>query len=205
MENWRNGHENRTQTGTRQLGMAVRLTNGRARWGKTYKGFSVALAEAGKKLTPQGATILTRACEDWLKEQDDAWPHSSVGTSYRSGYKGGSEYYPWYTGNLHDSMATRVGIGSRTISIRQMEPKAAILQYDQRYGSIDGTEWGLLAANRGSHVLLPGLQAQLYIGVPYAETVNRTTDHAGYVEEFERDFASTIESRLSEIKNLVIR
>ena len=185
--------------------MAVRQIGGRARWGKAYKGFSLALAEAGKTMTKQGATIMTRTCEEWLREQDDAWPHSRSGTSYKSGYHGGDRYYPWYTGNLHDSFATRVSIGHRTVSVRQMTPRAAVLQYDKSYGEISGEDWGALVARRGGHVFLGGVQAQLYIGVPYAEKVNRMPEHEGYVEEFQRDFASTIESRFQEIRNIVVR
>lgn len=186
--------------------MAVRANSrGRANWGKAYKGFSQALVEASKTMTKQGATIMTRACEDWLDEQDAQWPHSRVGTSYRSGYKGGDQFYPWYTGNLHDSLATRIAAGNRTLSIRQIQPRASILQYDDHHGSIDGSAWGLLAATRGQYVFLPGLQAQLYIGVPYAEKVNEMPEHEGYVREFERDFATTIEDRFRQIKNLVVR
>lgn len=187
--------------------MAIRAINGRADWGKTYKGFSTALAEAGKILTKQGETVLTRACEDWLREVDSQWPRgqradqmnlntgqvSRSYKAYRTGYRGGNHFYPWYTGNLHDSFSTRVAVGNRTVSIRQIQPGASVGQYDKRFGYIDGYEWGLTAANRGQYVFLPGLQAQLYIGVPYAEKVDEMPAHAGYVKEFERDFASTLE------------
>lgn len=187
--------------------MAVRAVNGKARWGKTYKGFSVMLEKAGRTLTTAGGTVLTRACETWLQEVDSQWPRGEKRVqmnrntgqtartygAYKSGYRGGDHYYPWYTGNLHDSMATRVAIGNRTVSIRQMAEGASVNQYAEGYGPINGHEWGITATSRGRYVFLPGLQAQLYIGVPYAAAVDEMPEHRGYVREFEKDFASTIE------------
>ncbi len=204
--------------------MAVKQVNGKASWGKTYKGFSQALAEAGAILTQQGATMLTQTCEEWLDEVDSQWPRGAraqdqmnlntgrtqraYGT-YKSGYRGGDHYFPWYTGNLHDSFVTRIAIGNRTVSIRQMKQGATVAQFDKKYGAIDGSEWGLIAASRGSHVFLPGLQAQLYIGGPYAEQVNEMREHEGYLRQMERDFASTIRNRMEyefgHTRNLIIR
>lgn len=199
--------------------MAIRQVNGKASWGKTYKGFAQALADAGKTLTKQGATIMVSTCEKWLQEVDSQWPRGSrseiynpktgkmqrsYGT-YASGYRGGDEYFPWYTGNLHDSLATVITDGHKTVGIRQMNPGATVGQTYGKGQYIDGTEWGLRVANRASHVLLPGVQARLVIGVPYAEKVNQSDAHAGYVEEFEKDFASAINSRFQTIKNLVVR
>ena len=203
--------------------MAVRSVNGKAEWGKTYKGFAQALAEAGKHLTKQGATIMTAACEEWLQDVDSQWPRGArrdimnlnTGKSqrsygaYASGYRGGDHYYPWYTGNLHDSMATVVTDGNRIVSIRQMQPGATVGQNDETHGYIDGSEWGLLVANRASRVLLGGVQARLVIGVPYAQKVDEMPEHEGYVREFEVDFASTMENALTyefgRTKNLIIK
>ena len=186
-----------------------------AEWGNTYKGFSKALTEAGKILTKQGGTILTRACEDWLKEQDEQWPHSSVGTSYKSGYHGGDHYHPWYTGNLHDSIATRVADNNRTISIRLMEPRAVVRQgaiaadVGRDYDNIVGAAFGRMAAVRSGRLNFPGVQAILVVGVPYAEKVDEMDTHQGYIKEFERDFASTMEGALQyefgRTYNLIIR
>ncbi len=203
--------------------MGVRSINGKASWGKTYRGFAQALAEAGKHLTKQGATILSDACESWLQDVDSQWPRGSRNDivnlntgkvqrtygAYASGYRGGDKYFPWYTGNLHDSLATVVTDGNRVVGIRQMQPGATVAQYDETNGIIDGTEWGLLVANRAAHVLLGGVQAKLVIGVPYAQKVDEMPEHAGYVHELEVDFASTMENALNyefgRTKNLIIR
>ena len=172
-------------------------------WGNTYKAFSKELLKAGEKITKQGETILTKACEDWLAEQNSNWPRHY--TMQSGAQFGGDEYYPWYTGNLHDSVATRVSNNGRTISIRQMDPAAIIAQHDETHDRIDGQVFGQMAAVRSARMGLPGLLAQLFIGVPYAEKVNEMDSHAGYVEVMQEDFVKYITGRLEFMRNLVIR
>lgn len=188
--------------------MAVRPVNGRASWGKTYAGFSVALAEAGKTMTKQGATMMLRACERWLIEENSQWPRGEGGKSYKSGYHGGDHYYPWYTGNLHDSVATVISDRNKTLGVRYMPDcsasNASVLQ-NYKGQVVDGEAWGKIAAQRSSHVLLPGLQARLVIGVPYAKDVDEMPTHAGYIAEFEKSFSSEIRGEMEKMRNLVIR
>ena len=62
-----------------------------------------------------------------------------------------------------------------------------------------------MAAVRSARMGLPGLLAQLFIGVPYAEKVNEMDSHAGYVEVMQEDFVRYITGRLEFMRNLVIR
>lgn len=188
--------------------MAVKAVNGRANWGKTYSGFSQALSEAGKELTKQGITILSRACKEWLTEQNADWPRGEGGGAFKSGYRGGDEFHPWYTGSLHDSMATAVTDGNRIVNVCYMpDMSKSGAQSDQTYKGrkINGAAEGQAALARASHVWLPGIQARLVIGVPYARDVNDSPAHAGFIDEFEKDFGSTMTSRISELRNFVIR
>ena len=190
--------------------MAIKATNNKAAWGKFAKGFATLLVESGKHLDPQGASMMNAACENWLQEQDSQWPRGagriemnlntgktqrSYG-AYRSGYRGGNEDYPWYTGNLHDSVATVVTDGGRIVGIRQMAPGATVGQYDKRFGYIDGVEEGARMAARASHVLFPGIVARLVIGVPYTDDVNKSPAHAGFADELQRDFARVMSNAI---------
>lgn len=189
--------------------MAVRPVNGRASWGKTYKGFSQALSEAGRVFTEQGVRIFTKACEQWLIDNNAQWPRGEGGGTFKSGYHGGNYYYPWYTGTLHDSIATVVSDRNRTLAIRYMQDMSrSHAQRNQTYKGqeINGRLWAEEVARRSQYVFLPGIQMRLVIGVPYAEDVDRSPAHAGFINEFQRDFGSTMTSIAeSRIKNIAFK
>ena len=189
--------------------MAVRQVNGKASWGKTYAGFSQALVRAGKVFTEKGVVIFSKACERWLTEQNSQWPRGEGGGAYKSGYRGGSYYYPWYTGTLHDSMATVITDRNRVVAIRYMQDlSASHAQSNQTYKGqvINGREWAEEIARRAQYVFLPGIQMRLIIGVPYARDVNESPNHAGFIDEFEVDFGSTMTSIAeSRIKNIAFK
>lgn len=189
--------------------MAVRQVKGRASWGKTYRGFSQALSEAGKVFTEQGIRIFTKACENWLADQNGQWPRGEGGGAYRSGYRGGNYYYPWYTGTLHDSMATVISDRNRVVGIRYMQDISRSHAWkNQEYKGevVNGREWAEEVARRSQYVFLPGIQMRLVVGVPYAEKVNESPLHRGFIKEFERDFGSTMTSIAeSRIKNIAFK
>lgn len=189
--------------------MPVRPINGKSSWGKTYAGFSQALSEAGKVFTEQGIKIFTKACENWLSENNAQWPRGEGGGAYKSGYRGGNYYYPWYTGNLHDSVVTVVSDRNRICSIRYMQDfSASHAQGPQTYKNqvVIGREWAEEVARRSQYVFLPGIQIRFLIGVPYARDVDKKPNHAGYISEFEKDFSSTMTSIAeSRIKNIAFK
>lgn len=189
--------------------MAVRPVNGRESWGKTYKGFSQALSRAGKVFTEQGVRIFTKACENWLSDNNAQWPRGEGGGAFKSGYRGGNHYYPWYTGTLHDSIATVVSDRNRVMAIRYMyDMSRSHAQGNQTYKGqiINGYAWAQEVARRSQYVFLPGIQMRLVIGVPYANDVDRMPEHAGYIREFERDFGSTMTSIAeTRIKNIAFK
>ena len=65
---------------------------------------------------------------------------------------------------------------------------------------IIGSEWARDVAGRAEHTYWKGskaLQAQLIIGVPYAEKVNEEGRHAGFAEELEAQFYDAVSYKLS--------
>ena len=86
---------------------------------------------------------------------------------------------------------------NRVMAIRYMQDfSKSHATGDQTYKgqTINGREWAEIVANRSAYVYLPGIQMKLVIGVPYAESVNRSPGHAGYIKEFEKFFGSEMRS-----------
>lgn len=187
-------------------------------WGKTTKGFAEYLVMAGTTITPYAVKKLGEACEEFLATEDWDWPRGARFTAmnlnsgkairasgaYSSGFRGGDAEHPWYTGNLHDSMAASVMEGTRVLAIRYMNPGAYVLQ-SYRGNTVDGASLARVAAERASHTFIGGrfgstLRSVLTIGAPYAEELNQKDNHRGYVEYFEKEFSSTINAALQDLR-----
>ena len=197
--------------------MAVKQVNGHASWKKFSAAFSEALLSCGEELTAFGRRIMRESCEEWIERTDAEWPHS---TELENGARfGGDAMHPWYTGQLHDSVVVRVSEGNRTIAIQYMPtsaeggPQHATAQdAGANYDNIIGAEWAMQIARQAEHTYWKGsraLQAQVFVGVPYARKVNELSRHAGYLDELNAQFASFLEDELmirsEEIRSRVIR
>lgn len=161
-------------------------------WGKTYKAFSQALLSSGKALNSIAATELQDVATKYLKTQDAQWPHS---TSLASGARfGGDREHPWYSGQLHDSVAVRIMQGNRISSIHYMPPSPDTggAQHTETIKGIIGADWAHQIAENRMRYLLPGLQVQLIVGVPYAEKVNDSNRHAGFADSLADDLFSSV-------------
>jgi len=182
--------------------MAVRAGN-QFRWGKAEKGFAEALLNAGYTVTKYGAACLARGVSEFMKNTDWEWPRGKDNGPYQSGYRGGDADHPWFTGTLHDSIVGSVIDGTRILHSVQMEPGAREHQKDRRTGAIyDGVELGRQAAERAAHTFGPGvggLRAVLTIGVPYADTVNRSDAHYDFISPLESDLVAEVLSELQEL------
>lgn len=189
--------------------MAVRQINAKANWSKFYSGMSQALADASKTLTDQGVKIFTGACRNWLSENNAQWPRGEGGGAFKSGYRGGNHFYPWYTGTLHDSMVAVVSDKNRIRGIVYMQDVSNSHAWkDQEWKGqvINGRQWAEEVARRSQYVFLPAIQIRLLIGVPYARELDEKESHLGYIEEFERDFGSYMTSIAeSRIKNVAFK
>ena len=180
--------------------MAVKAGN-RMYWGRASKGFAQALLDAGVTVKKKGAEILGTACDEAIKSLDWMWPRGANNGPYKSGFRGGDADHPWYTGNLHDSVAAGVADGIRLLAASYMTPGA---REDQRYRGtkINGAEEGQEAMIRAVHTFGPGvggLRAMMVIGVPYADEVNRMDEHYDFASELEDYFVGEVESALSDL------
>lgn len=189
-----------------------RIKGAQVEWGKTAKGFYQYLVRAGETVTKYAQKKLAEACQDFLDTEDWDWPRGARFTAmnlntgqtfrasgaYASGFRGGDKTHPWYTGNLHDSVAVGVMEGTRIITAIHMPPAAYVLQeYEGQV--VDGVTAGQDALMRAAHTFERGrgkigstLRAVLTIGVPYAEKVNEMPNHEGYVQYLEHEFSYPI-------------
>lgn len=180
--------------------MAVRAGN-IADWGKTAKGFAQVLLDAGQTVTKGAAIRLGDACQEALDELDWMWPRGKNNGPYKSGYRGGDADHPWYSGNLHDSVAAGVADGARLLQARYMEPAAMETQTYQGQ-VVDGKTLGPEALQRAAHTFAPGvggLRALFVIGAPYAYEVNHSDAHYDFVSELADYFVGEVEGAMSEL------
>lgn len=166
-------------------------------WGKTYKGFSQALLGSGKALNQIALSDLQEVAHKYLRNQDAQWPHNTTAVS--KGGKtmnfGGNAEHPWYTGQLHDSIAVRIMQGNRITSVQYMPPSPATgkPQHTETIKHIVGTEWAHeIAEQHGARFFLPGVQVQLIVGVPYADKVNEDGRHAGFADHLADELFSEV-------------
>lgn len=171
------------------------------RWGKANKGFAEALLDAGTTISKKAAERLAYGIDEFLKNTDWEWPRGSNNGAYKSGYRGGDADHPWYTGNLHDSIAGSVSEWSRVMAVRYMPPGAKVLQSHNGV-VVDGAELAREYIQRASHTFgkgMGGLVARLVVAVPYAEDVNESEAHYDFISPLEEDFINEIRSQMMEL------
>ena len=171
-------------------------------WSHTYKAASMCLLEAGKALNSIALTELGDVASGYLKELDSQWPHGTTVTRYGWGKNnvstrsfGGDKNHPWWSGQLHDSVAVRVMQGNRIAAVRYMPPSPATgePQHTKTIQNIVGVEWAhKIAEEGGARYLLPGVQVQLIVGVPYAEDVNESSRHSHFMDSLSNDLYSAV-------------
>lgn len=186
----------------------ARLRGAQYRWGKGNKGFAEVLLEAGQTLSKKGAQRLAYGIEEFLANTDWEWPRGRNNGSYKSGYHGGDADHPWYTGNLHDSIAGSLSDGTKVLAVRYMKPGALVAQTDDNGAIVDGAELAREYAQRASHTFgqgIRGLVARLIIAAPYTEKVNESDAHFDFVSPLEEDFVNEILSQLEDLPKISIR
>lgn len=200
------------------------------KWGKAYKGFAAYLDLAGEKIGAAAAKGLADAGAEFMANEDWDWPRGArfdathLGRSvrgastYASGYRGGDDMHPWYSGNLHDSIAVGVMQGTRILAARYMSPGATSTQtYNDSV--IDGVSEGLEALQKAAHVFSAGssgrtLRSVMVIGVPYANEVNssptigwsdKPNSHIGYADFLQKEFYDTILPQMEKLSKIKLR
>jgi hypothetical protein len=164
----------------------------------------MAILESGKALNSIALEELRGVSEQYLKDQDAKWPHHSGSSSStgKSQFFGGDKDHPWYSGQTHDSVAVRVAQGNKTAHILYMPTSAYPPPGEPgRYLNPDGSQTmrgfsgGIIGAELGrqvsehnvSYYFLPGVQVQLVVGVPYANIVNESSRHMGFVDNLSNE------------------
>lgn len=185
--------------------MAVKYRNRAASWGKASRGFSTALGKAGEHLSGWAREWMSEAADSALKQIDAEWPRETRVTRIGFGHMnvktrqfGGDHEHPWYTGQLHDSVAGVVSDKNRTVSINYMPPAATSPQNYKGFNHIIGHEWAITKARDAEYVFLPGIQAKLIVGVPYADKVDSSSRHYDFVRSLNNYFASYVEDYFTE-------
>lgn len=166
------------------------------RWKKTTQGFSDALGYAGEHLTGWARMWMDEAVTQALSEIDADWEgetHWKRESGKISSF-GGDKFHPWYTGQLHDSVAGIVSDQHKVVSIRYMQPSATKPQIYQGQ-IIRGRELAEEAAQRVARSLrfVPGVKATITVGVPYAEKVDNMPRHEGFIRYLNDQFTSKVE------------
>lgn len=187
-------------------------TSAHADWKKFAASFSDALGDCGEQLTNFGKMKLSDSCREWIKKVDSEWPHHTEVTRIKWGRNnvvtssfGGDRDHPWYSGQLHDSIAVRIAEKNRNIAVHYMpasatEPQHATVQdAGQRYDHIIGAEFAVREAYNAQFYFLRGIQMQVIVGVPYARKVDESPRHYGFLMNLQADFFSYIEDRVAEV------
>lgn len=174
-------------------------------WGRTYKQFSYALLNAGQTLNGLAKGLLGEVAFNYLRKLDSEWPHNTVVTKPGKSRLvvqqmfGGDKDHPWYTGQLHDSVAVRIADRNRTVSVHYMPSAATAPQYMSRqdgeeHSNIIGIQWAHeVAEGKMPYYFLPGLQVQLVVAVPYAEKVNASGRHANFMDALSTDLINAVD------------
>lgn len=198
------------------------------KWGKTCKGFAEYLRIGAKPIGRATAKRLSAVAADFLANEDWDWPRGQrydafyagrtvrAAMPYKSGFRGGDAMHPWYSGNLHDSMAAGVMQGTRILSEVYMNPGAS---ENQKFNGalVDGVFAGHEALAKAARMYAPptAIRTVLVIGVPYADYIN-TSDmigwqgttpntHKGFVEYFEREFVSSLAPAIEHLRKVRLR
>lgn len=199
----------------------------RSGWGKADKKFVEYIQLGGKTIGKKAAETLANAAAEFMANEDWDWPRGerydtvyngrSVRASgtYASGFRGGDAMHPWYSGNLHDSIAVGVFSGSRMLAARYMTPGAA---EPQTYGGqdIDGvTEGQRVLSNYASRAAGGSVRAVMVIGVPYADYINTSptigwhnntpNTHIGYADYLEHEFYTTLLPSIERLRKIKLR
>ena len=143
-----------------------------ADWRKASKSFQRELLKYKKEYTAAAARVFTQASEDFLQRVE----------SY------GYHVVPIYTGNLMDSIGVRILYGNRLAAYRTMVDTTYV-QHATKPQHMKGTYpiWGeveiMKRIMRPSRRKNQGVAAQMMVGVPYADEVDKTHDYFSTLQD----------------------
>lgn len=102
------------------------------------------------------------------------------------------ELLPYYTGNLHDSIATVVSQSGRVLRASYMPQEAVKPQNAPGRKRIIGAQEAFKMVRKQNYPRT-GIVGALVVGVPYAEGANEKSSHPGYVNWLQEAFSHDME------------
>lgn len=156
----------------------------RTKWNTTARQFQEVLRNSAKDFNRHAEKLMVEVTEDFLKYVNS-----------------NGELLPYYTGNLHDSIAAYVSKSGRVIRACYMPQEATKPQHvtkltatktrkdndDTRYKEIWGYREAIKAV-RNSKPLSKGIGSTLIVAVPYAGAANEDSSKPGYIEQMRTTF-----------------
>ena len=161
----------------------------RTNWNTTARQFQEELRKSAKGFNRRAERLMVNATEGFLNSVDK-----------------NEESLPYYTGNLHDSIAAYVSKSGRVIRACYMPQHVTKLTAtkkrkdngDTRYKEIWGYREAIKAV-RNSKPLSKGIGSTLIVAVPYAGAADEDSSKPGYLDWLRETFNKTLESRLPEL------
>lgn len=162
----------------------------RTKWNTTQKQFQEELLKSAKGFNRRAERLMTEATQSFLNLVDRS-----------------EELIPFYTGNLHDSIAAYISKSGRVIRACYMQQKATGPQHvtkisapktdngESRYKKVWGYREAIKAV-RNSKPLSKGIGSTLIVAVPYAGAADEESSKPGYLDRLREMFNSTLELRL---------
>ena len=117
--------------------------------------------------------------------------------------QGQKDLLPYYTGNLHDSIAAAVSQSGRILRVVYMPKEATRPQTGLDRKRIVGLDEAYKAIRRTKYPRT-GVSSTLVVGVPYAEGVNEKSRRKGYLNWLESSFESEMRATLRVLPYLKI-
>lgn len=157
-------------------------------WNSTAKQFQQELLSCASGVNKSTELLLSSATKGYLQYVQES-----------------KENLPYYTGNLHDSIAAYVSRSGRIIRAHYMPQEATKPQHVTKLSATASSDslskniWGYreaINAVRRSRPLAKGIGATLFIAVPYAGAADQNSSHPGYAEWLEETFGYEMDTAL---------
>lgn len=168
----------------------------RTNWNNTRHQFQMELTRCAAGVNKAAEQIYSSATKDFLTHIQER-----------------KAYLPYYTGNLHDSIAAYVSRSGRIIRAHYMPKEATKPQHVTTLSSPDKDSpsyenssvsrskaiWGYreaINAVRRSRPQATGIGATLFVAVPYAGAADQYSHNPGYIGFLEENFKISMEAAM---------
>lgn len=151
-------------------------------WRRASRSFAKELLAASRGVTRDAQQVMVNTTEDFLGYVQDK-----------------KENLPYYTANLHDSIAAAVYKDGHVIRAKYMPKEATRPQTAAGRKRIVGEEEAFRAV-RSFRPASRGVTGTLFVAVPYAEGADKESHHPGYLEWLEENFTISMDSALGVLR-----